>query len=185
MTYLFLDTETTGFRNPRLVSIAYSRDDEHVFHYGVYKPGKPIEDTAWAVHHISNEMVKDLPLFSDPKNTDFMKLQQLVSDHIVVAHNLDFDRSVLENEGIKVRRGLCTLELARRLYPTLKMHKLGFLEKWLNIDFKLAPAHSALGDAQTLKSLFYAIRGGLMNTFDNDSARVDSFLADFVRSFEA
>lgn len=70
MKICFLDTETTGLSNGRLVQLAYEvYDSEDTGSNGLcknctYKPPVPIELEAMATHHITEKMVADMPPFS-------------------------------------------------------------------------------------------------------------------------
>ncbi len=151
MKFLFLDTETTGLINPRLVELAYSFEGESAITQAYFKPPIEIHPKATEVHGISIEMLEDCHFFENTKDKE--TLQKLLEENILVAHNLQYDKSVLENEGLIIYRGLCTVQLARTLYPSDINHKLQTLkEKW-KISC-LGAAHSAIGDVQVLKKVF-------------------------------
>ena len=61
MNILFLDTETTGLENGRIVQLAYkNRGDKDTF-VEYYKPPVPIEFGAMGTHHITEKMVANEP----------------------------------------------------------------------------------------------------------------------------
>jgi DNA polymerase-3 subunit epsilon/exodeoxyribonuclease X len=69
--FIFLDTETTGKdEDDGLCQLAYKTEDGTVVNK-LFNPGKPISIEAMSIHHITNEMVKDKPLFqnSETKGT--------------------------------------------------------------------------------------------------------------------
>lgn len=152
--FLFLDTETTGLKEPRLVALAYSLDNEEMINYGMFKPVKPIEPGATFVNGITNEMVAKKPLFI--RTADSTKLQLLLETHTMVSHNVSFDARVLENEGLKVGKTLCTKELARQYISDAPNHKLQTLRMFLKLNCE-AVAHNAYGDVIILKALFQKI----------------------------
>src|SRR3989344_7912551 len=94
---IFFDTETTGnTEKDFLCQIAYKihppgEADGDANFSGLYKPPAMIPPEASAVHHITNEMVEDKPLFRE--SGDLPKIKQLFEDEgsIVVAHNAPFD----------------------------------------------------------------------------------------------
>ena len=61
---VYLDTETTGLElKDEIVEIAIIDKNGLVLIDSLIKPKQPIPDSATAIHHISNEMVKDSPTF--------------------------------------------------------------------------------------------------------------------------
>jgi DNA polymerase III epsilon subunit-like protein len=65
------------------------------------------------VHHITNEMVRDKPIFRD--SDTWNQLQDLIKSdgNVMVAHNAAFDVDILKKEGIEPKSVICTLKLAR------------------------------------------------------------------------
>ena len=151
---VFFDTETTGIdATDFLCQIAYKSGDE-VFNE-IYKPAVPIPPGASAVHHITNEMVKDKPAFT--KSPEFTRIKDLFENEntIVVAHNMSFDDGMIKKEGIILKNTICTLRVARYLDKDAKLakHNLQFLRYALGIEIE-ATAHDALGDVLVLEKLF-------------------------------
>ncbi len=160
---IFFDTETTGIgAEDFLCQIAYKSGDE-VFNE-IYKPSIPIPPGASAVHHITNEMVKDKPAFT--ASPDFQKIKTLFEDEnsIVVAHNMTFDDAMIKKEGINLKNTICTLRVARYLDKDAKLakHNLQFLRYALGIEID-AKAHDALGDVLVLEQLFYRLVKKIMS----------------------
>ncbi len=96
---------------------------------------------------IKTEDIVDAPTF----NSTIQRLLDFIGDSILVAHNLSFDYSFLKNEfllagyDLPEYQTLCTLKLARKLYPELKSKSLGNLVKHFRI--RNEDAHRALSDA--------------------------------------
>src|SRR6185312_10051345 len=111
---IFLDTETTGLDNGRLVQLAYKLQDEDMMLVEFYKPPVPIDIEAMAVHHITEKKVADKPQFE--KSATFKALSTLLPRSILVAHNAKFDMGVLEREGIIAQDFICTMKVAKALY---------------------------------------------------------------------
>jgi exodeoxyribonuclease X len=160
---IFFDTETTGIgAEDFLCQIAYKYGDE-VFNE-IYKPSIPIPPGASAVHHITNEMVKDKPAFT--ASPDFQKIKDLFEDEnsIVVAHNMPFDYGMIKKEGIELKNTICTLRVARYLDRDAKLakHNLQFLRYALGIEID-AKAHDAFGDVLVLEKLFERLVKKIMN----------------------
>ncbi len=159
---IFFDTETTGIgAEDFLCQIAYKvypdqqgEVNDEVF-TEIYKPAIPIPPGASAVHHITNEMVKDKLAFT--KSPEFTRIKDMFEDEnsIVVAHNMTFDQDMVKKEGINLKNTICTLRVARHLDRDAKLakHNLQFLRYALGIEIE-ATAHDALGDVLVLEKLF-------------------------------
>ncbi len=159
---IFFDTETTGIgETDYLCQIAYKIGDESFM--GLYKPPLPIPPGASAVHHISNEMVKDKPAFKD--SDDFQTIKELFehSESVIVAHNMSFDYGMITKEGITPAKTICTLRVARFLDKDGKLakHNLQFLRYALGIEIE-ATAHDALGDVLVMEQLFLRLMKKIM-----------------------
>lgn len=142
---IFLDTETTGLEDARLVELAYN---------GVTircRPSKPIETGASAINHISNEDVAHLPEFWEMP--EYHVVKNLLENAVVVAHNAQYDVSVLKREGINVTKALCTKEMCQQLYPGLPSYSLQFLRYHFKLDVR-GQAHSSAGDVAVLRALW-------------------------------
>lgn len=149
MKIIYFDTETTGLKNPRLVQLGYAINN-HAINVNLYKPPKKIEEGAEERHGITNEQVE----YYEPVATTRDAIQRLFNNSIPVAHNLVYDRRVLENEGIIIPPGIDTLKISKRLYPGLKKHKLGFLAEQLGIPHNKEDLHNAFVDVHVLRELF-------------------------------
>lgn len=178
MNFLFLDTETTGLQDPRLVSIAFNIHGTNLINHGFYRPPKPIESGASAVNGITNEMVKAQPWFEDTK--DKLHIQQLLDQLVLVCHNVKFDARVLQNEGLKVGAMLCTQELSTAVYPSLAKHKLQTLKEDLGLHSPFSRPHSAVGDVMTLKLLFQRICMDKTKELSNSIPRMQAYVSSFI-----
>jgi len=151
---IFFDTETTGNTDKDfLCQIAYKTGTD-TFN-SLYKPPIKIPPEASAVHHITNKMLDDKPVFSESK--DYLKVKNIFEgeDAVAVAHNAQFDITMLKKENINPKNFICTLRLARYLDPEGKIEKynLQYLRYLLEIEVE-ATAHDALGDVLVLEKLF-------------------------------
>jgi len=153
MNIIFLDTETTGNdpKKDRLCQICYRTGDEVCSEF--FKPEIPISVKAMSVTHITNKMVADKEAFLGSEMAK--KLQKLLADGVLVAHNAKFDIAMLESEGIKVPQFICTLRVARFLDPknSIPEYGLQFLRYFLDLDVD-GLAHSAEGDVNVLCAVF-------------------------------
>lgn len=153
-TALILDTETTGFDEPEVIELAYMGpldsplDDANVPPTCLrFKPSKPIALGAMATHHIIADDLTEC----DPWPADW-KIPG--GAEYLIGHNVDYDWRAIGSPEVK---RICTLALARRLWPSLDSHSLSALIYHL-YPHKLARsmvrgAHSAGADV----ALTYAL----------------------------
>ena len=103
-----------------------------------YSPGKPISLGALATHHIMDEELVNCPASSSfrlPAGTKYL-----------IGHNIDFDWVAIGSPEVK---RICTLALARSLWPDLDSHTQSALLYYFERDTareQLRNAHSALAD---------------------------------------
>lgn len=150
--YAIVDIETTGGNasGSRITEIAI------IIHDGIQvldryetlvNPQKEIPLPIFALTGISNQMVKDAPIFDDVAE----KIVAMLTGRIFVAHNVNFDHSFVRHElgraGFKwsAKNKLCTVRAARKIKPGLPSYSLGNLCRSLDID--LLNRHRAGGDA--------------------------------------
>ena len=141
---IIFDTEATGIKEPALIEAAWIEVDSletlvlsNPFEQR-YNPGKPITLGALATHHIMDEELVDCPpasSFSLPKDVGY-----------IIGHNVDFDWEVIGKPEVK---RICTLALARKIWPDLDSHTQSALLYHLerkSARLQLRNAHSALID---------------------------------------
>ena len=154
-TLLFLDTETTGLsENDRLIQLAYKNSKTGKIVNELYSPGMPIGFESMSVHHITEEDVKNKPAFKGSK--EFKELEELIkSGAIIVAHNAQFDIGMLEREGLKTDRFICTkkVAIAADEKGELPSHRLQYLRYFYKVQLD-AQAHSADGDIAVLEKIY-------------------------------
>ena len=173
---IIFDTETTGFEpaeGHKIVEIGAIEMINHLptgKHYHVYlNPERDIPADAIAIHGITNEMVKDKPVFSQ-EFTNFLDF--IGSDSKLVAHNASFDMKFINYElkqvghpGIKNDRVIDSLEVARRKFPGSPAN-LDALCRRFDIDLSARELHGALLDAELLGSVWLELNGGRQHGFD-------------------
>ncbi|MEX1012686.1 MAG: DUF3820 family protein [Waddliaceae bacterium] len=155
---IYFDTETTGIRTDKdkIIEIAaYDAANDTSF-VSFVNPGIPIPPEASAIHHITDEMVKDAPSFATV-GQQFLEFCE--GDVILIAHNGDrFDMPLLKNE--LTRNDLPTpkwktidsLTWARRYRPDIPRHALQFLREIYGIPEN--SAHRALDDVMMMVEIF-------------------------------
>ena len=157
MRIVFFDTETTGnTTTDHLCQLAIKEQNtkEPVIN-ALFKPPVPIPFECSMIHHISNKKVISRPLFRE--SPEYNQVKKIFEDPevIAVAHNADFDVTILKNDGITVANRICTYKVMRELDGTSRfaMHKLQYLRYALDIELDV-PAHDAMADVLVLEQLF-------------------------------
>ena len=169
---IFFDTETTGnTEKDFLVQIAYKYDNESFV--GLYLPPSKIPPEASAIHHLTNKMVADKPTFKESTDQPIIKKLFEDEDSVLVAHNALFDLMIMEKEGIKPKKFICTLRVARELDKEGKIERynLQYLRYLLDLDVE-ATAHDAMGDVLILEKLFERLKKKMMKEENLDENEV-------------
>lgn len=166
---IVFDTETTGmdpFKGDRIVEIGCLEVENLVptgrtFHKYI-NPEREVPAEAIAVHGITNEFLKDKPLFIDIA----AEFYEFIGDSVLVAHNAGFDMKFINWElgqcGFKPvdqSRVVDTLVMARKQAPGAPA-SLDALCKRYNIDNSNRKLHGALLDAELLAEVYLELRGG-------------------------
>ena len=159
-----LDVETTGLsaRNNRVIEIGIIKVKElkivDLFST-LINPGCDIPYFITQFTGIANSDVEYSPSFYDTAE----EIEDFIGNSIISGHNLSFDENFLRYEFI--RNGyeplsnltVCTLKLARKIYPELKSKSLASVTQHLKIKNK--DSHRALSDAEaTAKVLIKFIK---------------------------
>ena len=154
--YAVVDVETTGFSptTDRVVEVAcvvVQSGRIETRWSTLVNPKRAIPMRATAVHGITNVDVADAPTLRSLKR----QLLALCEGATVVAHNAQFDLSFLT--ALQGHPRLCTLALARRVFPHAPNHKNQTLRSYLGIDrdplLRNLEAHRALADAQVTAAI--------------------------------
>ena len=148
---LFIDVEATGVdAEDRLLQVAYKCGVEEFNE--TYKPPVPIKFPAMAVHHVTEKMIADKPVFIG--SFGHTRLQELASEAIFVAHNARFDLGMFKKEGIEFPRHICTMKIARHIDDgQFENHQMQYLRYFYGIEVE-AVAHDAFGDIVVLEEVF-------------------------------
>lgn len=110
------------------------------------KPPEPISVGAMAIHHITNEDVAGAPPID-------AVIDRYLNADVYVAHNAKFDRSKLPQITAP---WVCTLKLARKLYPEIESHTNQHLRYHFMLDVNVPEglhAHRALYDCYVTAAL--------------------------------
>jgi len=179
MNIYFFDTETTGnTHDDRIVQLAVKeRGNDTPLINELYKAPFPIPFESSAVHHISNKMVVDKPLFKDSPRFAEIKALFESPDTIVVAHNSAFDVGMLEAEGIHPTNVICTYKTIHTLddHGEFTQHKLQYMRYALDMELDV-PAHDALADVIVLEKLFEYLLDRIIKTGKDERGALEEMM---------
>lgn len=175
---IVLDYETTGLspdQGDRAIEIgAVKLQNGKVVErfQALMNPGRRISGFIESYTGITNAMLAE----AEPCEKVMEKFADFIEGADLVAHNASFDRRFLEAELARVGRNvqgrfLCSLLLARRLYPEAENHKLGTLTRYKNIatdgDF-----HRALFDSEMTAKLWLSMLWDIQQQTSLDAIEV-------------
>lgn len=178
--FAVLDFETTGVSGKKNrvieIGIVHVKNLEIVDSYQTFiNPGLLLPYYITRITGITDADLYDAPYFEDVTS----EVLDFIGDSVLVAHNLPFDSSFLKNEFMRAdtflpqMNSLCTLKLARKMFPELKSKSLGNLVKHFGIKHK--DVHRALGDAMATAKLLIKIISHLKE--DQNVSTIDELLA--------
>ena len=168
-----LDTETTGIdpkQGHRIIEIGCVEMIGRKLtgnHFHVYiNPEREIEQEAINVHGITNDFLRDKPVFAQIANDFF----EFIRGAELVIHNAAFDVGFINHEFDLLQQQsfapvesyctvLDTLAMARKKHPGQK-NNLDALCKRYFIDNTARILHGALLDAEILAEVYLAMTGG-------------------------
>jgi len=169
MRLVFVDTETTGINKRRkskvsdghriieiaCIEVVDGTKTGRQFHVYI-NPGQQVDPKAVAVHGITDDFLKGMPLFSDIADP-FIKF---ISGSVVVMHNAPFDIAFIDQEFVLANANpvgtfkfIDTLKLAREKHPGLK-NTLDALASRYQIESHRGSHHGALVDTNMLINIF-------------------------------
>lgn len=150
----FVDIETTGTSifSDRIIEICILRvENNHLVREfsTLVNPETRIDPFIEKYTGISSEELEDAPLFYKIKD----EILEHLSESIFVAHNVRFDYGFVRNEfsrvGLKFSsKHLCTVKLARLLYPGFKRYNLDSLIERHQLEIK--SRHRAYDDTKAI-----------------------------------
>ncbi len=167
---IILDTETTGL-NPidghKIIEIAAVELIDNIktnnYFHSYINPERGIPESSQKIHNISDEMIKNKPIFKEVMN-DFLNF---IKDDTLIIHNADFDLKFLNYElnlnkicNLK-NRIIDTLTLARSKYPGSSVSLDSLCKKFnINVEERIEKGHGALIDCYLLSEVYLEILGG-------------------------
>lgn len=196
MREIIFDTETTGLSNKddRIIEFGGLELDNKFptgksFHVYINAAGKKVHPDALGVHGITDDFLKDKPLFKDVVDDLLVFLEGAK----LVAHNVSFDMGFLNAElsrldmpSIGNEHVIDTLALARRRHP-MGPNSLDALCRRYGIDNSRREKHGALLDAELLAEVYIEMSGGrqtalsLVNNQDGNDETFEAKDGSIVR----
>ena len=169
MREIVLDTETTGLDpsdGHRIVEIGGVELHNHIptgrTYHQYINPERDMPAEAFAVHGLSEEFLKEKPLFSDIVD-EFL---QFVDGAPLVIHNAGFDMKFINAElkyvgkpALPPEQSIDSLMLARKKHP-MGPNSLDALCKRYGIDNTMRDLHGALLDSELLAEVYLELIGG-------------------------
>ena len=156
--FAIVDIETTGghagANNITEIAIVLHNGHEVEGQFStLVNPCMPIQKYVQALTGITNAMVADAPKFEQLAENIF----NLLKDRVFIAHNVNFDYSFVKHQLAQagfnlVTHKLCTIRLAKKIFPNLPKYGLGTVCRELNIN--ITDRHRATGDALATAELF-------------------------------
>ena len=166
---LVLDTETTGFSSEtgdKIVEIGVVELINHIptskYFHKYLNPQRSMPVSAFKVHGLSYDFLKDKPLFSDIAD-EFLNF---IKNDPIIIHNAPFDLGFLNNElfiigkdSIPNSQVIDSLVVAREKFPGSPA-SLDALCRRFSIDNSNRELHGALLDSHILAQVYLELIGG-------------------------
>ncbi|NBK22305.1 MAG: exonuclease [Spirochaetia bacterium] len=160
MNFCAIDFETACPQRASACAVALVKVREGVLvdqYYTLIKPpfGMEILPNFSAIHGIRMRDVLHSPTFAEA----WPVMQAFIGEDYLVAHNSSFDKSVLRycleyyEIDYPIPTFACTVQCARRTWPTLMNHKLDTVSRHLGIQLK---HHEALSDSLACAKIYLA-----------------------------
>lgn len=158
--FVVLDTETNGFKDPRLASIGLifaspTFEIQHEVSFLIRPNGWSMSQEATGVNGLTDEALQEKGI--DVAAARFFWRAAIALERRPIGHNLGFDLRVMENEfrhagedAPAVENGICTLAPARRR-ATSGALAIAYREI---VGGEMPGAHDALNDARGTLRLF-------------------------------
>ncbi len=171
MNYIALDFETANADKGGIASIGMAKFDEEgqvidTFYSLVCPKEKYFSPAMTSVHQLKSEDCLLAPTF----DILWPDVKSFLEENIIIAHNVNFDYSVLEgslkayNLDLPSNIFYCTLQISRKVWPELRSHKLTYLSEYFELNYR---AHHALDDAINCGKIFKIACGN--NTFERET----------------
>jgi DNA polymerase-3 subunit epsilon len=160
----FIDFETTGLspaNGDRLIEVGVALLESHQIvdrYQSFINPGRSVPSFVTQLTGITTSDVRRAP----PASRVLQELHRFLDGAPLVAHNASFEQRFLDAEYSRVglqrnQHLICTMRVARRVYPKAPNHKLGTLVEYARVP-KSGRFHRALDDAEMTAGLWLKMR---------------------------
>lgn len=174
-TVVVIDFETTGLspeqgaRATEVAAVLISHGVIADRYQSLMNAGVHIPAFIEALTGISNRMVRQAPSAASVMT----QLADFIGDITLVAHNAAFDKKFLQSELERIGRMqqapmLCSMRMARRIYPNAPNHQLATLVRYAGIA-ESGTYHRAMADAEMTAGLWLSMHEELEKSFNLDS----------------
>lgn len=188
--YAVIDFETNGLmpdQGGRALEVAAVLVQDHQIvdtWQSLMNPGVRVPGFITSLTGITPMMIRGAPA---PERV-MAEVAEFVGDATLVAHNASFDRKFWQHELSRIDRPhqhdfLCTVLIARRLYPWSINHKLVTLVDLHNIPVD-GRHHRALADASMTAHLFLRMQTDLAALYQGAESN-PSFLSQYQKNIKA
>ena len=186
---VYFDTETTGLSpiDDAIIQLAgvKLKSGEVCSEIDLYcSTDKPLGDSV-KIHHIDEKTLNEK---GQPIHEQLKKFLSYSQNSVLVAHNLPFDDGMLKSHIKKWSPNIyseytsatkyCSLDIARRLYPELKKHKLGYLLEEFGLEG--VNSHNALDDVKAGANLMIHLREEALTRLE----LIDSLITPYSKSIQ-
>ncbi len=152
--YVFVDVETTGASalNGQVIEIGIIRVEGGIVvdtYQTLIQPHRSISALITQITGITNDDLEGKPRFEDVA----LRIEEILSDAIFVAHNARFDFGFIKTEFTRLgidwtAKTVCTVKVSRSLFPEQQSHSL---ENIINTHgITVAARHRAYEDAEAM-----------------------------------
>jgi DNA polymerase-3 subunit epsilon len=151
---------------PTEIAVILVNNDKIIDRYqSLMNPETYIPSDIQVLTGITNEMVQNAPSVGDVMK----QAAKFVCNYPIVAHNAAFDQKFWNAELQKIKlshhnKFICSLLLARRIFPDYPNHRLGTLIQMLQLP-NTGRSHRALADAESTTLLLQRIKMELKSRF--------------------
>jgi len=174
-TVIVIDFETTGLspeqgaRATEVAAVVVSNGAIVDRFQSLMNAGVHIPPFIEALTGISNRMIRQAPGAAAVMG----ELAEFIGEIPLVAHNAAFDRKFLQAELLRIgqpqrAKMLCSMRMARRIYPTAPNHQLATLVRHARVA-ETGTYHRALADAEMTAGLWLRMHQELANSFNLES----------------
>ena len=176
---IVLDTETTGldYTREKIIEFAAVRleNGKIVDEYQtLINPQQHIRKSSIAIHGISEDMVKDAPTEEEV----LPKILEFIGDYPIVAHNVIFDYSFLNEAKMRVtgeslqNPRIDSQSMFKEIAPELESHGLEALTERFNVE--LNNHHRAMADTMGLALAYPKLKKLYLQRLDWQKKQLDN-----------